>query len=139
MGFKVSDITPSSFSTITPAPKVVLAKVFQVTRSDTTAVAKAMLPAGASILDFEIAGVASDAGTSATIGLGSTSAATEYVAGQDIKGAGTYIRPTITGTNVIQTEGLPQGNDISIFAKYTEAGIASTVGGPWKVVVTYVL
>jgi hypothetical protein len=73
------------------------------------------------------------------VSIGSTSTPTEYINGQDVKGAGTYIRPTVVGTAVIQTEAIPNtGSDVPIYAKYAETGTASTVGA-WKVLVYYVL
>lgn len=137
MGFKVLDFTPTQFSPITPASKEVQVKAFQVSRTDTTAALKMMLPADASILDFTISGVASDAATTAVVSIGSTSTSTEYVASADVKGGGTFIRPTVTGTAVVQTETLPLGSDLPVYAKYAETGTASTVGGPWKVVVYF--
>jgi len=142
MGFKAVDFsTPGSIgpTPLTPPGKDVLVKAFQVARTDTSAVLKAVLPWGASILEFTISGVASDAATTATISIGSTSSSNEYINGQDVKGAGTFIRPTVVGTAVVQTEGIPNtGTDTPIYAKYAETGTASTVGS-WKVVVYYVL
>lgn len=137
MGFKVSDFTPTQFSAVTPSGKDIQVKAFQVARTDTTAALKMMLPADASILDFTISGVASDALTTAVVSIGSTSTSTEYVPSADVKGGGTFIRPTVTGTAVVQTEALPLGSDLPVYAKYAETGTASTVGGPWKVVVYF--
>lgn len=137
MGFKVSDLSPTQITPTTPSSKDVKVKAFQVARTDTAAALKMWLPADASILDFTISGVASDALTTAVVKLGSTTAATEYVPTADVKGGGTFIRPTITGTAVVQTEDLPLGSDKPIYAIYAETGTASTVGGPWKVVVYF--
>jgi hypothetical protein len=140
MGFKATDFAPISSTgptALIPAAKDVVCKAFSVARTDTTAALKCVLPADASIIAIYIAGTASDAGTSATISLGTTTTSNELVNAQDVKGAGTYIRPTIVGTAVMQTENLPLGSDIQIYAKYAESGTASTVGS-WKVVVEYV-
>lgn len=141
MGFKATDLVPINSNgptANTPAAKDVVCKAFKIARTDTTATLKAVLPADASILNIYLAGTASDAGTSATISIGTTSAnANELVNGQDVKGAGTFIRPTINGLNVLQVEGLPLGQDIQLYAKYAEAGAASSVGS-WTVVVEYV-
>jgi hypothetical protein len=59
MGFKAVDLTyPGSMgpTPLTPPGKDVLVKAFQIARTDTTAALKAVLPWGASILDFRIAG-----------------------------------------------------------------------------------
>ncbi len=138
MGFKQTDLVPFSLQSTTPSCKDVRVKVFQILRTDTVASVKMLLPADATVLDFVIVGTASDAGTTATVSIGSTSTSTEYVNGQDVKGAGTFIRPTttVTGTNMVQIEGLPQGADRAIYAKYAETGGASTVGS-WKVLVYF--
>lgn len=140
MGWKKVDTNPLNTTQTSPTStvgKAVQARVFAVARTDTSAVVKLTLPADASIVDFHISGVASDAATSATISLGSSSAANEYVNGQDVKGGGTFIRPTIIGTAVDQLENIPLGADKQIFAKYAESGTASTVGS-WLVVVYFV-
>lgn len=141
MGFKQTDFVPVSSTgptTNIPCSKDVNIKAFQISRTDTTAALKLVLPADASLIDIDIAGVASDAQTTATVSIGTSATSNELVNGQDVKGAGTFIRPTIVGTAMMQTEALPLGQDIQIFAKYAETGTASTVGGPWKVVVTFV-
>ncbi len=142
MGFKTSELTPLNTTQISPTMtpgKDVQVRAFKVARTDTTGTAKLALPADASILDFHISGVASDAATTATLSLGSTSTANEYVNAQDVKGGGTFIRPTVIGTAaaIDGVENTPLGADKVIFAKYAETGTASTVGG-WTVVVYFV-
>lgn len=139
MGFKTIEVTPLNANTgpaSTPG-KDVQVRVCSALRTDTTARMALVLPADASIIDFHISGVASDAGTTATLSIGSSSTANEYVNAQDVKGGGTFIRPTVIGTAVDQLEGLPLGADKQIWVKYAETGAASTVGS-WKVVVYFV-
>jgi hypothetical protein len=142
MGFKAVDIvTPGTIgpTALTPPAKDVMVKAFQVLRTDTTASLKMVLPADASILEFSIIGVASNAATSATVSVGSTVAATEFINGQDVKTAGGLIKPTATvGTVIPQLENIPLGQDIQIFAKYAETGTPSTLGGPYTVLVYFV-
>jgi hypothetical protein len=139
MGLKTSDVLPSQVTATTPASKDVQAKAFQIARTDTVASVKAVLPADASIIDIEVFGVASNAGTTATVNVGSTSAATEFINGQDVKTAGGKIRPTTAfGTAIPNLESLPLGADIQIYAKYAETGAASSAGGPYTVVVSFV-
>lgn len=139
MGFKAVELSPlNGVTTTVPTAKPVLVKAFRVLRTDTTAKLEAVLPAGASIISFQISGAASDAGTSATLSIGSTTAANEYVNAQDVKGAGTFIRPAIVGTAIPQVEPIPQTGDVPIYAKYAESGTASTVGA-WIVVVYFVM
>lgn len=142
MGIKATDLTPLGAygpTVLTPKAKDVQVKVFNVLRTDTTASVKAVLPADASIIDIIINGAASNAGTTATVSIGSTSAATEYVNGQDVKTAGGTIRPTSTlSTNIPNIEPIPNTGDLQLWAKYAETGAASSAGGPYTVMVMYV-
>lgn len=142
MGFLVQDVVPISSTgptVLIPSSKDLVVKVFQVLRTDTTASVKCVLPADASIIGMEIFGAASDAGTSASISVGTTSTADEIISAQDVKTAGGCIRPTTSwSTNYPNTEPRPLAGDLSLYAKYTEAGTASTAGGPYKIVVYYV-
>lgn len=140
MGFKATDYTPlgaNGPTVLTPKAKDVQVKAFKVARTDTTAALKMWLPADASIVDINFAGAASDAGTTATLSIGSTTSANEYVNAQDVKGAGTFVRATLVGTAIPNTEPIPNGADLPIYAKYAETGTASTVGA-WTVLVYYV-
>jgi hypothetical protein len=91
-----------------------------------------VLPADASILEFSIIGVASNAATSATISVGSSTSAnsTEFVNGQDVKTAGGLMKPTGYCSALLSRswKTIPLGQDIQIFAKYAETGTVST---PW--------
>lgn len=140
MGFKAIDLAPLQITPITPVLKDVQVRAFKVARTDTTATVKAMLPADATIIDIWIVGVASDAATTATVSVGTTSTATEWINGQDVKTAGGMIRPStsFSAVNLPNIEPLPLGSDISIYAKYAETGTASTVGGPYTVFVEFV-
>lgn len=140
MGLKATDFVPfQSGSPLIPKAKEPQLKAFQLARTETTAAVKLVLPADATITDIHIAGAASDAGTTATISIGSTSSANEYVNGQSVlAAAGTFIRATIVGTAIPNSEPIPNGGDLPIYAKYAETGTASTVGGAWKVMVYYV-
>lgn len=137
MGFKANDLTPLQITPLTPGAKDVQVKAFRVARTDTTAALKMQLPAGSQILDLNISGVASDAATTATISIGTTTTSTELVSAQDVKGAGTFIRPTTIASGLVTAEALPRGQDISIYAKYAETGTASTVGA-WTVLVYFI-
>lgn len=143
MGFAAADITtPLSMGPTTNVPpqKDVQCKAFAVARTNTTGTLKCVLPADATILDFAITGVASDAATTATLSLGSTSASSnEYVLAQDVKTAGGMIHPTTTYVNTALPNQInfPLGVDKQIYAKYAETGTASTVGS-WVVIVYFV-
>lgn len=140
MGFRTSDVTPLSVSSITPASKDVQVKAFQVSRTDTTATIKAMLPGDSTIVDILIVGVASNAVTTATVSVGNTITATEFINAQDVKTAGGMIRPlaTLSATTIPNLENPPISTDIPLYAKYAETGGASTAGGPYTVLVFFV-
>ncbi len=127
--------------TATSNVKDVCVKSFQVSRTDTTPVAgspKAVIPADATLLGISIIGtVASDAGTTATVSIGTTTGSTEWVNAFDIKTNGA--KQNLPNMLVVgNLNGIPLGNDVQVFAKYAETGGASTTGGPWYVQVTYV-
>lgn len=143
MGFKAIDVVPiASYgpTPISPPPKDVQVKVFQVLRTDTTATVKMMLPGDATIIDILIIGVASDAATTATLSVGTSVTSTELINAQDVKTAGGMIRPlaTLSAVNLPNLENTPITKDILIYAKYAETGTASTVGGPYYVFVYHV-
>lgn len=142
MGFLATDIVPISSTgptTNIPSCKDLVAKAFQVLRTDTTASLKCVLPADASIVDVDIFGVASNAATTATISVGTTTTSNEIINAQDVKTAGGHIRPTTSwSTNYPNQTNYPLGADIQIYAKYAETGTASTLGGPYTIVVYYV-
>lgn len=140
MGFKAIDLAPLQITPITPVLKDVQVRAFKVSRTDTTASVKAMLPADATVIDIWMVGVASDAATTANVSIGTTSTATEWINAQDVKTAGGMIRPStsFSAVNLPNVEPQPLGSDISIYAKYAETGTASTVGGPYTVFVEFV-
>lgn len=142
MGFLATDITPISSNgptVLIPTSKDVVTKVFATSRSDTTATLKAVLPADASILSVVVNGsTASDAGTTATLTI------TAANNGGTVS-TGTYnVKTNGAATGVVTMSGLPNiqpvplNGDITLKATYAETGTASTTGGPWYVVVTYV-
>lgn len=142
MGFKATDLVPLGLNgptALTPQGKDLLAKAFVVNRTDTTASVKVVLPGDSSVVDFDIYGVASNAGTTATLSIGSSSASTEFINAQDVKTAGGKIRPTTAlSANLPTVENIPVTGDIQIWAKYAETGGASTTGGPYNIIVYYV-
>lgn len=142
MGLAAADITTplsSGPTTNVPVGKDVFMKAFAVARTDTTGTLKCVLPADATILDFLITGAASNAGTTATISLGSTTTATEWLTATDVRTAGGAVRPTTTYVNTALPNliNFPATTDVKIFAKYTETGGASSAGS-WIILVYYV-
>ena len=122
-----------------PQSKPVLVKSASVTRSMTAGTdAVFVLPAGAKVLAFILSGTASDAGTSATLSVGTTSGTpTEYVNAQSVLAAGAG-----NGVNVLKgvTGALASKltADKIVYVKYEESGTASTAGS-WTLHVVYTL
>lgn len=138
MGFKQSDLVPFQVTPISPVGKSSENRVFQVSRTDTVASVKSMLPADASLLGLTLFGSTnSNAGTTATV--------TFTVANNTgtISTGSVNVLTTGSATNDVQMsnlpnlEGLPLTGDITISAVYAETGGASSSGGPWRVRVFY--
>lgn len=124
-----------------PAARGTMAKFVKVLRTDTTATIRAWLPKDAFIVGaYVIGSAASDAATSAIISVGSTSTATEYVASYDVKTAATGEGYSAVGAAAVGSAFATRlTGDVPLYVKYTEAGTASTVGGPWYVKVEYMM
>lgn len=124
-----------------PKPRDSIEKVVKIVRTDTTAFVAAWLPKDAVITGMYVIGAAaSDAGTSASISVGSTSTANEYLATYDVKTAATGEGYNIAGAAAVGSAFMSKlTTDVPVYAKYTEAGVASTTGGPWFVKIEYVV
>ena len=116
-----------------PSGRKLVTYTAQVTRSDTsntatgTILPKGFVPAGVRVLSP----AASNAGTSATISVGSTNATTGViVSALDVKGSA-GIGQSIPSTFALAGQSLPA--DTVITVQYTEGGSASSAGGPWTV------
>jgi len=110
-----------------------------IARTDTSAKNLFRLPAYARPIRLSIFGTAaSDAGTTATISVGKTGANTHFLNGHDVKtsssGAG-QVHPN-GATNLDAVVGT---SDIQVTGIYAETGSASTAGGPWTVVIDFVM
>lgn len=138
MGFLATDLSPlGQPSPLVPTSKDVVVKAFQVARTDTTAALKALLPADASIINIDIFGTASDAGTTATLSIGTSATSTEIINAQSVLTGGKVAITTAWSANYPNTQPVPVVGDIKLYAKYAETGTASTAGA-WTVVVYYV-
>lgn len=136
MGIKAVDLNPISTigpTAISPASKTRVSSYFQVTRSNTTATLKDVLPADASLLSIVLYGApVSNAGTTATATI--TMANTT---GTISTGTVNLLTSPTTGTVVVgmsalpNLEPLPLLGDLQISVTYAETGTASTLGGPW--------
>lgn len=105
-----------------------------IARTDTVAKKLGTLPKGAVVIGLKILGAAvSDAGTTATIGVGTSTAADELLSAFDVKGT--------TGAGQQVPAGVAAGfaaqSQADIYGKYAETGTASTSGGAWQVLVEY--
>lgn len=107
-----------------------------VARTDTTATAKMRLPKGARIIGFVLSGTASNAGTTATLSVGSTTTANEFVNAVSVLSGGVG-----NGVNVLNGVASGVGAVLTaastdIYVKYAETGTASSAGG-WKLFCLY--
>ena len=142
MGLLATDVTPfqpTGPTVLIPTAKDTYVKVFQVARTDTGSVLKAVLAADATItrLDF-YGGTASDAGTSATVSLTvANNSGTLSTGSVDVKANGATTA-RIQMSNLPNLEPRPLLGDITIKATYAETGTASTTGGPWFILVEFI-
>lgn len=122
-----------------PKPRESKEKVVKVVRTDTTAFVGAWLPKDAVITGMYVIGQAtSDAGTSASISVGSTATANEYLATYDVKTAATGEGYNPAGAAAVGSAFMEKlTTDVPVYAKYVEAGTASAAGGPWYVKIEY--
>lgn len=122
-----------------PFGKSIQVKSFAVTRSMTAGTDRAFaIPKGARILGYILSGTASDAGTSATLSVGTTSGTpVEHVNALDVKtaatGSGVGVLRGVTGA--LQSK---LTADTIVYVKVTEVGTAASVGS-WTLSVVYVL
>jgi len=142
MGFLATDFTPLSATgptTNIPSSKDVVVKVWTVSRTDTTATLKAVLPADASLLNIRFyGGTASDAGTSATVTITvANNSGTISTGTYDVKTNGA-VTNELTMSGAPNITPIPLTGDITIKATYAETGVASTAGGPWNMAVQYI-
>lgn len=137
MGFKT--LTPLFISPITPVAKTPQISVFQVSRTDTVSSVKDMLPADATLLYIlREAGVASDAATTATVTITmANNSGTVSTFADNVKANGATTG-FVNMTSLPNVEPIPLTGDLTISAVYAETGTASTTGGPWNYIVSYV-
>jgi hypothetical protein len=142
MGFLATDITVLSSTgptTNIPALKDVVVKAFKVAKTETTDTLKVVLPGDASIIGVKVFGsTASDAGTSATLTFTvANNSGTVSSGTYDVKTNGA-VTGEVTMSGLPNLQPVPLNGDLTIVAKYGETGTASSTGGPWNVLVTYI-
>lgn len=112
--------------------KLAYVKTVSVDRTMTTATEIAKLPRGSRILGFIVNGVASDAGTTATLSFGSTTTSNEFVnAFSVLTGYTNWVNDVDSAAT-----GTILANDTSVYAKYAESGTVSTAGA-WQVSILF--
>jgi hypothetical protein len=121
-----------------PKARDSLTKYIQIARADTTAAVKAWLPRDAILSGLYVIGaVASDATTSASISVGTTATANEFIDAFDVKTAATGEGYNPAGAAAVGSAMATKLTvDTPVYAKYTFSG-ANTTGGPWTVKVEY--
>lgn len=111
-----------------------------VARTDTTNKVIGVIPASATIADTVLYfTTASNAATTATVSCGKTSATpTEYVNAADVKAGATMQRGGASATMPLTNFGGVGASAVIVYCKYAETGTASTTGGPFTVILTYI-
>ena len=127
---------PNRSATTVTAPAVeLLTKTVQVVRTDTARFDAFALPKGVVIAGVYVLGTtASNAGTSATLTVGTSTAGTEILNAFDCKTNYGYVP---AGTAAGSAIGTQLTADTLFKAVYAETGTASTAGGPWIIKVEY--
>lgn len=126
-------------NTLTPKGRSLITKVGSIARTDTTAKELFGIPKDAVIAGiYVIGGTASNAASTATVGIGSTTSANEYMTGFDVKTAATGEGYSPAGAAAVGSALMSKLTaDVSVYGIYAETGTASTTGGPWYVKVEY--
>ena len=142
MGILAQDFTSlnSGFPTaLTPVSKDVSAKFFQVLRTDTAQMVRAVLPADCSVTGVTVYGsTVSNAATTATATVTITNNSGTISTGTvDVKtnGATTAL---VQMSNLPNIQPVPLAGDLQVKIQYAETGTASSSGGPWLFKVEYV-
>jgi hypothetical protein len=139
MGIQVLNTPTANVTSTVPVAKDTQVKVFQVARTETASVVKLVLPGDASILHVIREGsTVSDAATTATVTITvANNSGTVATKADDVKTSG-----ATTGfvgfTTLPNAQPMPLTGDLTVTAVYAETGTASTTGGPWNYVVSYV-
>lgn len=141
MGFKQIDLVPfpSQISPITPAGKPIHSLVIQVPRTQTVNTVMAEIPAQASLTGVKLFGsVVSNAATTATVTLTMSNSTGVISTGTyDVKTNGATTGE-INMTALPNIEPQPLLGDLIFNAVYAETGTASSAGGPWNILISYV-
>lgn len=122
-----------------PKTRESLEKTIKVVRTDTTAFVATVLPKDAVITGMYVIGhAASNAASTATVSVGTTATANEYLDGFDVKTAATGEGYNPAGAAAVGSAFMTKLTaDVPVYAKYAETGTASTSGGPWFVKIEY--
>jgi hypothetical protein len=124
-------------SALTLPGKLPMVKVFQVTRTMTAGTDRAfVIPKNAIIMGYVLSGIASNAGTTATLSIGTTSGTpVEHVNAVNVLAAG-------SGNGVTLLNGVANAlvgkaaSDTIVYVKYAETGGASSTGS-WNLYCVY--
>lgn len=123
-----------------PKPRSTQTKLASVTFADTTAREILVLPKYAVIVGIYVIGsVTASGGTlsAATLNIGSTTTATEYLAGFDVFGAtGEGYHPAGAAA-VGSALATPLTSDVHVYAKYIEVTGSGGTAGSWTVKIEY--
>jgi hypothetical protein len=116
---------------LTPPNRDIEWKWASVARTDTSAKTLCFVPKGATIVAYQFQGTLSDAGTTATLDVGTSADADAIIDATDVL----TVAGAVGVPAVVQSE---LTADTKITGTYTESGTASTAGGDWHVGIGYV-
>lgn len=128
---------PVGVTTITPPAVDTLVKTIKVLRTDTARFKALALPKYAVVSGvYVLGGPVSNAASTATITVGTSTAGTEILNEFDVKGTtGAGYNPG--GASAGSAMGTQLTADTMFNAVYAETGTASSAGGPWYVKIEY--
>ncbi len=125
---------------LTPKARELLTKIGSLARTNTTYKELFGLPKDSVIAGMYVIGaVASDAATTATISVGTTTTSTnELIASFDVKTAATGEGYSPAGAAAVGSAMCSKLTaDTPVYGVYAETGTASNTGGPWYVKIEY--
>lgn len=135
----IHDQTSTTVSYLDGTSKLLAAKMFPLARTHTGSTNMFTLPGDAIPVRVYLQSVTnSNAQSTATISVGVAGSTTYLLNGYDVRSSNgfgsTLVNPVL---NLFNGLGSSHNTDVQVVGTYAETGGASTVGGPWNVVIEY--
>ena len=132
MAYKIAELA-TPVNTLTPPGRQIMAKSVSVLRTDTAGKAAFIMKGHQKPMFFSVGGVASNAGTTATLSIGTALTGGQYNT-FDIKAMTLTAKSNLLAATADANSPRP---DYIIYASYAETGTASSSGGPFIVTCYY--